>query len=136
MAVLLEAPRPITAGEIQQRVPGYPESEGSFHRAFERDKDDLREMGVPLRIEMVPLSNPPVDGYRIRKQDYYLRDPGLDPDELDALNLAASTVRLDGAAAAWKRCGSSGARSGCRPATCPASVRCRPTRTWWRRSRA
>jgi proteasome accessory factor B len=122
MAVLLEAPRPITAGEIQQRVAGYPESESSFHRAFERDKDDLREMGVPLRIEMVPLSNPPADGYRIRKQDYYLRDPGLDADELEALNLAASTVRLDGGPrmeALWKLGGAVGVSAGDVPGVGP-----------------
>lgn len=111
MALLLEAPRPFAASEIQQRVAGYPQSDGSFHRAFERDKDDLREMGVPLRIEPVPQTNPPVDGYRIRKDEYYLRDPGLEPDELEALNLAASTVRVDGGPrleALWKLGGAVG----------------------------
>ncbi len=34
--------------------------------------------------------DPPVDGYRIPKDRYYLRDPGLTPDELAALHLAAS----------------------------------------------
>ena len=89
MAVLLEASRPLTGLEIRARVPGYPDVDSSFRRAFERDKDDLRDMGVPLRIEPIPLTDPPVEGYRIRKQDYYLRDPGLEPAELEALNLAA-----------------------------------------------
>ncbi|MCB1003091.1 MAG: WYL domain-containing protein, partial [Acidimicrobiales bacterium] len=65
-------------------------------RAFERDKDDLREMGVPLRVETVPGTDPPQTGYRIPRDEYYLRDPGLEPDELAALHLAASTVGLDG----------------------------------------
>lgn len=104
-AVLLEASRPLTASEIRGRVPGYPDNDSSFHRTFERDKDDLRDMGVPLRIEPVPQTDPPADGYRIRQQDYYLRDPGLEPAELEALNLAASTVHLEGGAgveALWK----------------------------------
>ncbi len=105
MAVLLEAPRPLTASEIRGRVPGYPDVDTSFRRAFERDKDDLRDMGVPLRIEPVPQTDPPLEGYRIRKQDYYLREPGLEPAELEALNLAASTVHLEGGPgmeALWK----------------------------------
>ena len=105
MAVLLEASRPLTGLEIRARVPGYPDVDSSFRRAFERDKDDLRDMGVPLRIEPIPLTDPPAEGYRIRKQDYYLRDPGLEPAELEALNLAASTVHLEGGPgmeALWK----------------------------------
>jgi len=105
MAVLLEAPRPVTAAEVRRRVPGYPEADANFHRTFERDKDDLREMGVPLLLEPVPATDPPAEGYRIRKEDYYLRDPGLAPDELEALNLAAASVRLDGGpgiGALWK----------------------------------
>jgi len=105
MAVLLETSRPLTSAEIRSRVPGYPDNDASFRRAFERDKDDLREMGVPLLIQPVAMSDPPSDGYRIRQQDYYLRDPGLEPAELEALNLAASTVRVEGGPgveALWK----------------------------------
>jgi proteasome accessory factor B len=95
-AALLETPRLLTAAEIRRRVPGYPDSTASFRRAFERDKDDLREMGVPIVVEVIQGSDPPVEGYRIPKDEYYLRDPGLAPDELAALHLAASAVRLDG----------------------------------------
>lgn len=98
IAALLETPRAMSAEEIHQKVPGYPEDSGpTFRRAFERDKDDLREMGVPLRMETVPGSDPPLTGYRIPRDEYYLRDPGLEPDELAALNLAATAVHLDGA---------------------------------------
>ena len=95
-AVLLHSGRPITAAELRERVPGYPESDTAFHRAFERDKEDLREMGVPLELEPVPGTDPPLDGYRIPRQRYYLPDPGLEPDELVALQLAAAAVRVDG----------------------------------------
>lgn len=96
IAALLETGRPLTAEELRERVPGYPDKDASFRRAFERDKDDLREMGIPLRVETVPGTDPPVAGYRIPRSDYYLRDPGLEPDELAALNLAAGAVHLDG----------------------------------------
>lgn len=104
-AVLLEATRPLSAEQLRQQVPGYPGTDTAFHRAFERDKDDLREMGVPLRVAPVPGTDPPRDGYVIEADEYYLTDPRLDPDELAALHLAASTVRIDGARgqeAVWK----------------------------------
>jgi len=108
-ATLLTAERPLTAEELRGRIDGYPESLASFRRAFERDKEDLREMGVPLRVEEVFGSDPPTVGYRIRREDYYLRDPGFDTDELAAVQLAASLVRLDpvrGLDGLWKLGGS------------------------------
>lgn len=97
IAELLHAERPITADELHNRIPGYPPDKESFKRAFERDKKDLREMDIPLRIEPVPGRMPAEDGYRIHQDEYGLPDPGLDPDELAALHLAATAVRLDGA---------------------------------------
>ena len=93
---LLDAPRAISADDLRTRVPGYPAEDASFKRSFERDKDDLRDMGVPLLVETIAGSDPPLLGYRIRKQDYELRDPGLEPDELEALNLAAAATGFAG----------------------------------------
>ncbi len=104
-AVLLDTRRPLAADELRERVEGYPPPGPAFHRAFERDKEDLRVMGIPLRVERVPATNPPVDGYRIDPRDYYLADPGLAPDELAALHLASMAVRMDGLGnqeALWK----------------------------------
>ncbi len=100
IAALLHAERPLTAEQLHERIPGYPPDKDSFKRAFERDKKDLREMAVPLRIEPVPGTMPAEDGYRIDPAEYYLPDPGLDADELAAIHLAASAVRLEGASAA------------------------------------
>ena len=110
-AALLATPRPLTAEELRERVEGYPPPGPAFHRAFERDKDDLRVLGIPLRVERAPATNPPVDGYRIDPDDYYLADPGLDADELAALHLASLTVQLDGLGdreALWKLGGTLG----------------------------
>lgn len=96
MNALLGAPMAVPASELRRRVPGYPEDDSSFKRAFERDKDELRDMGVPLLVESVPGTDPPLTGYRIRPIDYELRDPGLEPDELEALNLAAAVFGSEG----------------------------------------
>ncbi len=95
-AALLAAERPLTAAEIRRRVPGYPEEVASFRRAFERDKDDLRQMGIPLRLLPVEADGVWTDGYRIPPDEYALRDPGLDGDELAALHFAVHAVRLEG----------------------------------------
>ncbi|MGI8755011.1 MAG: helix-turn-helix transcriptional regulator [Acidimicrobiales bacterium] len=98
MHALLTTPRAIGAQELQRLVSGYPDDEVPFRRAFERDKEELREMGVPLLVETIPGSDPPRAGYRIRPQDWELRDPGLTEDELEALNLAASVIGTSGGA--------------------------------------
>jgi proteasome accessory factor B len=94
-ALLLDARRPLTAEQIQQQLD-YPEDLVAFRRAFERDKDELRAMGIPLRRERVPGVLPEVDGYRIPREEYALRDPGLTREELAALHLAASAVQVEG----------------------------------------
>jgi proteasome accessory factor B len=104
-AALLETGKPLTGAQIANRVAGYPAGKSAFHRQFERDKDDLREMGIPITTLEIVEGELPEIGYRIRKADYYLQDPGLEPDELAALHLAASAVRLDGiegTGAMWK----------------------------------
>lgn len=96
-AELLHTPRPLTAAEIHRRLSAaYPESLESFRRSFERDKADLKSIGVPVRVSPAPGTDPPVEGYRIRPGEYAGRSPGLAPDELAALHLAASLVRLEG----------------------------------------
>ena len=94
-ALLLDARRPIPASDIQDQLE-YPEDKTAFRRAFERDKDELRAMGIPIRVEPVPGVLPEVDGYRIPREEYALRDPGLTTEELAALHLAASAVQVEG----------------------------------------
>ena len=132
-AALLDTRVPLTAEALRERVGGYPDDRVAFRRSFERDKDDLREMGIPIRIEEIPDSLPRAEGYLIRNDEYYLRDPGLTADELAALHLATAAVRIDGVqglGGLWKLGGTPGGwqvRPPTRP-TCPASSR--PTPTW------
>jgi proteasome accessory factor B len=97
VAALQASSIPLTADELRTRVPGYEATnEESFRRTFERDKDDLREVGVPIETVMVEHLEQPRAAYRIRRDRYELPDPGLDPEELAALHLAATSVRLEG----------------------------------------
>jgi proteasome accessory factor B len=98
---LLSSERYLTALQIRAAVPGYPESFEAFKRMFERDKEELRELGIPLETG----SNSPLDeeaGYRIPRQAYVLPEIRLEPDEAAVLSLAAGVWRraeLAGAAA-------------------------------------
>jgi predicted DNA-binding transcriptional regulator YafY len=93
LAVLRETGRPLSAGEIRERVPGYPDSDQAFRRAFERDKASLKEMGVEVSKELVPAS-PEGIGYRVSKKSSRLPDPGLLPEERAAMAMALSAVSV------------------------------------------
>lgn len=97
LAALIDTERPLRREEIHERVPGYPERDDSFRRQFERDKETLRQMGVPISVEPLIAHSPEQGtGYRVHQRDYAMTDPGLTADELTALHLAASSVRFLG----------------------------------------
>lgn len=87
---LLATRRYLAAEEIRAAVPGYPPSDEAFKRMFERDKDELRELGIPLETGPTGLDEP---GYRISRQDYELPEITLEPDEAAVLSLAARVWR-------------------------------------------
>jgi proteasome accessory factor B len=98
---LLSTGRYLTADQIRQAVPGYPEQDDLFKRMFERDKEDLRDLGVPLETGLNhPFDDDP--GYRVRQQAYELPELRLEADEAAVLGLAARVwqrAELAGAAA-------------------------------------
>ena len=65
LATLLATDRHLVASDIQRRVEGYPEDQVAYRRAFERDKDDLRRLGVPIDIARTETVDGPIDGYRV-----------------------------------------------------------------------
>jgi proteasome accessory factor B len=82
----------LTAERIRGIVPGYADapSDEAFFRMFERDKAELRDLGVPLETGRNSAFDA-TDGYRIARRDYELGDIDLEPDEAAAVALA---VRL------------------------------------------
>jgi len=96
LAFLLTADRPVTADEIRRTVAGYDQSgDAAWHRMFERDKDLLRRLGIPLVVEATDAFEVEY-GYVVPKEDYSLPDPGLTDEERAALWLAAQVVRIGG----------------------------------------
>ncbi len=96
LAFLLTAGRPVTADEIRTTVAGYDqESDVAFHRMFERDKDLLRNLGIPLEVR--PTDRWEVEfGYVVPPDAYEMPDPELTDEERASLWLAAQIVRLGG----------------------------------------
>lgn len=89
VALLLESRRPLTFDQIRELMPAYQQSDpASAKRMFERDKDTLREAGIP--VELVSTDAWEVEqGYRIPKDQYYLPELTFTPDEVWALFVAA-----------------------------------------------
>ncbi|WP_130507754.1 helix-turn-helix transcriptional regulator [Krasilnikovia cinnamomea] len=102
---LLSTRRFLTAAQIAATVPGYehnpadPRDHEAFQRKFERDKAELRELGVPLETGTASAfdSEP---GYRIAHREYALPDIPLEPDEAAAVGIAARLWQHAGLAAA------------------------------------
>jgi proteasome accessory factor B len=80
----------LTAERIRELVAGYDEapSDEAFKRMFERDKEDLRDLGIPLETGTNSASEDE-PGYRITRRDYALPDITLAPAEAAAVGLAA-----------------------------------------------
>jgi len=117
LAALLRHRFAMTFEQLTKEVPAYAavKNDESRRRTFERDKDELRNFGIP--IETVPKAEDDIQGYRLRVRDFYLpylslraqgapkpRKPGpeeyrwlpdlsFEPDELAAVADAAARVR-------------------------------------------
>jgi len=95
ISALLWTERPLSRNELRERIPGaYAESDVSFRRTFERDKDELRGLGLPISVELIPGTDPPLEGYRIHQSEYEADHPLLDPEEIAALHLASNLIHL------------------------------------------
>ena len=91
VGLLLETRTPLTFEQIRETLEPYgQENVDSAKRMFERDKDVLREYGVPLELVDVDAWGSE-QGYLIPKDRYYLPEIAFEPDELGALYVAAKS---------------------------------------------
>ena len=98
VGLLLEARKPLTFDEIRDTLEAYrADNPETAKRMFERDKDVLREYGVPL--ELVDTDAWGVEqGYVIDKEKYYLPEIAFTSEEMAALFVAAQSGGEDTAA--------------------------------------
>jgi proteasome accessory factor B len=89
VGMLLDTDVPLTFDQIQSALEPYrKENVDSAKRMFERDKDVLREYGVPLELVDTDVWGAE-QGYIIRKERYYLPEIAFTPEEVGALFVAA-----------------------------------------------
>ncbi len=105
---LLYTRRPLTKEQIRTSVAAYAATSSgeAFDRMFERDKDELRELGIPLVAEPVDRFFDDEVGYRIDRREYALPQIEFTREELTVLALAAKAweqASLAGPAAAAMR---------------------------------
>ena len=88
---LLATRRWLTKEQIRSAVPQYADCESpeAFDRMFERDKEDLRELGVPLVTGTDSAWFEDEPGYRIDRDAYALPEIELTAAELAVLGLAS-----------------------------------------------
>ncbi len=97
--LLLSSRRFLPKHHIRAVVEGYRDmSDEAFDRMFERDKDELRSLGVPIDTGSNDAFFDDETGYRISRRDFELPTIEFTPDEVTVLGLA-STVWQQASAA-------------------------------------
>jgi len=80
----------VPKSRIRQVVGGYGEqSDEAFERMFERDKEELRELGIPIETGSFDPFGDEEPGYRIQRQAFELPEINLEPDEAAVIGMAA-----------------------------------------------
>jgi proteasome accessory factor B len=90
--VLLNTNRPLSRSELKQKVSGYEasESETAFERMFERDKDELRTIGIRIQtLTIDPLFDDEL-GYKIDPSVFLTKQTSWTDEERYILNLASA----------------------------------------------
>jgi proteasome accessory factor B len=87
---LLVSGRYLPKSRIREAVEGYHDlSDAAFERTFERDKDELRSLGVPIEVGSFDPLFDDEPGYRILPSEFELPPIDLDAEEAAAVGVAA-----------------------------------------------
>jgi proteasome accessory factor B len=87
---LLATKRYLKKSEILANVFGYEGTQEAKERMFERDKDDLRSLGIEIEVGDLDIFFEDEPGYRIPQKSYELNVPNLSGRELALLSIASS----------------------------------------------
>ena len=86
---LLATKRYLTKSEIFNSVEGYEGTPETKERMFERDKDDLRSLGIEIEVgSFDPLFNDEA-GYKIKQEKYQFELGDISSTDVSLLSLAA-----------------------------------------------
>ncbi len=87
---LLVSGRYLSKSRIREAVEGYHNlSDAAFERTFERDKDELRSLGVPIEVGNYDPLFGDEPGYRILSSEFELPAIDLDAEEASVVGVAA-----------------------------------------------
>lgn len=98
---LLVARTYVAKSRIREIVEGYRGmSDEAFEKMFERDKDELRDLGIPIEVGYADRAFEDEPGYRIHRRAFELPDIRLEGDEAAVVGLAARVWQHAGLAEA------------------------------------
>ena len=102
LITLLVARGYVPKDRLRQVIPDYRDAatEESFEKMFERDKDDLRALGVPIEVGGFDPLFEDEQGYRIVRSAFELPEIDLEADEAAVIGLAARVWQQAGLASA------------------------------------
>jgi proteasome accessory factor B len=87
---LLATKRYLTKSEIFKTVAGYSGSPETMERMFERDKDELRSLGIAIEVKGIDPLFEDEQGYLIRSETFQLSENEFTKEELLYLTMAAN----------------------------------------------
>ena len=92
----------VTKQRLREVIPDYraASSDDAFERMFDRDKDDLRALGVPIEVGGYDPLFEDEQGYRIVRSAFELPEIAFEADEAAVIGLAARVWQQAGLASA------------------------------------
>src|SRR3954469_21374693 len=91
----------VTKERLRTVVEAYREAgDDAFEKMFERDKEELRSLGIPIEVGFLDRAFEDEPGYRIERAAFELPDIDLAPEEAAVVGLAARVWQHPGLAAA------------------------------------
>jgi len=86
---LLATKRSLTKAEIFRTIEGYEGTDESMERMFERDKDELRSLGIEIEVSGIDPLFEDEQGYRIKPENFAMDSEGYSALEIAYMSLGA-----------------------------------------------
>src|SRR6476619_1895429 len=101
LIALLVARTYVSKDRLREVVEPYREAgDDAFEKMFERDKEELRSLGIPIEVGFVDRAFEDEPGYRVVRSAFELPEIDLAPEEAAVIGLAARVWQHAGLAAA------------------------------------